>query len=111
MFELPMYNGELNAEQLDNWILQIEVYCKIQKFIEDNIKIQLDSLRLGGTDLIRWERISQDDLSTKVKIISSWYEFTQELKEHFYPLGYMQQAMMDWHNLRQDKGQSVQEYT
>ena len=43
-FELPIYNGELNAEKLDNWIRQIEVYCKIQKFTEDNIKIQLASL-------------------------------------------------------------------
>ena len=51
-FQLPMYNGELNAYKLDNWIHQIEVYCRIQNFIEDNIKIQLDSLRIGGTSLI-----------------------------------------------------------
>jgi hypothetical protein len=43
-FELPMYNGELNAEKLDNWIRQIEVYCRIQKFTEDVVKIQLASL-------------------------------------------------------------------
>ena len=40
-FDLPMYNGELNAEKLDNWIRQIEVYCRIQKFTEDVVKIQL----------------------------------------------------------------------
>ena len=38
-FDLPMYNGELNSEKLDNWICQIEVYCRIQKFIEDAVKI------------------------------------------------------------------------
>jgi hypothetical protein len=38
-FDLPMYNGELNAEKLDNWIRQIEVYCRIQKFTEDAVKI------------------------------------------------------------------------
>ena len=38
-FELPMYNGELNAEKLDNWIHQIEVYCRIQKFNEDVVEI------------------------------------------------------------------------
>ena len=51
-FELPMYNGDLNAEKLNNWIRQIEVYCRIQKFTKDNIKIQLASLQLGGTTLI-----------------------------------------------------------
>ena len=42
--ELPMYKGELNAKKLDNWIRQIEVYCRIQKFTEDVVKIQLASL-------------------------------------------------------------------
>ena len=36
-FELPIYNGELNTEKLDNWIRQIEFNCRIQKFTEDNI--------------------------------------------------------------------------
>jgi hypothetical protein len=27
--EFPMYNGEVNDEKLDNWICQIEVYCRI----------------------------------------------------------------------------------
>ena len=28
-FELPMYTGELNAEKLDNWVKQIEVYYRV----------------------------------------------------------------------------------
>ena len=43
-FELPIYNGELNVKKLDNWIHQIEVYCRIQNFNEHNINIQLASL-------------------------------------------------------------------
>ena len=43
-FELPIYNGELNAKKLDNWFHQIELYCRIQKFTEDRIKIQFPSL-------------------------------------------------------------------
>jgi hypothetical protein len=94
-FDLPVYNGELNAEKLDNWIRQIEVYCRIQKFTEDSTKIQLASLRLGGTALIWWERKTQEDITTKGNTISSWYEFTSALKKQFYLLGYMQQEMMD----------------
>ena len=62
---------EFDAEKLDNWIRQIEVYCRIQKFAKDNIKIQLVSLQLGGTALIWWESRSQEDISTKGKIVSS----------------------------------------
>ena len=28
-FDFPTYNGEINAEKLDDWIRQIEVYWKI----------------------------------------------------------------------------------
>ena len=28
-FELPMFNGEVNAENLDNWIRKLEVYLRI----------------------------------------------------------------------------------
>jgi hypothetical protein len=38
-FELPIYHGEVNAEKLDNWIRQIEVYCRIQKIQDDETKI------------------------------------------------------------------------
>jgi hypothetical protein len=43
-FELAMYDGELNVEKLDNWIKQIEFYCRIQKIVDDNAKIQLATL-------------------------------------------------------------------
>jgi hypothetical protein len=38
-FELPLYNGEVNAEKLDNWIRQIEFYSRIQKIQDDETKI------------------------------------------------------------------------
>ena len=46
-FELPMCNGELNAEKLDSWIRQIEFYYRIQKFTKDKINISLESLHMA----------------------------------------------------------------
>ncbi|KAH9288331.1 hypothetical protein KI387_032448, partial [Taxus chinensis] len=54
-FELPMYTGELNAEKLDNWVKQIEVYCRVQRIVDDEAKIHLETLQMGGTTLIWWE--------------------------------------------------------
>ena len=28
-FELPVYNGEVNGEKLDNWVRRLELYCNI----------------------------------------------------------------------------------
>jgi len=38
-FELPIYDGEMNPEKLDNWIKQLEVYCRIQNTSDDKTKI------------------------------------------------------------------------
>ena len=70
-FDLPTYNGELNAENLDDWIRQIEVYCKIQKITDDSENIKFSTLRPRGTALICWESKTHEYLLTKGKIISS----------------------------------------
>ena len=38
-FELPMFNGEVNVDKLDNWIRQLEVYLRIQNLQDDDTKI------------------------------------------------------------------------
>ena len=50
-FELPIYDGDLNAEKLDNWIKQLEVYCRVQGINDDPSKIQLATLRMSGMAL------------------------------------------------------------
>ena len=73
------YDGELNPKKLDNWVKQIEVYCRIQNINDDYSKIQLATLRLGGIDLIWWESKIKSDLRKKGKIISSCSKFTTTL--------------------------------
>jgi hypothetical protein len=61
--------------------------------------------------LIWWESKLQEGVQKNGKILSSWSEFTSALKKQFYPLGYTQKAIMEWQNLRQGKGKSVQSFT
>ena len=79
-FDLPMFNGESNAEKLNNWIRQIEVYCRIQQIVEDEEKIQLGSLRLSDTALIWWESKLQRSKNVG-NLFSSWPDFISALKE------------------------------
>jgi hypothetical protein len=81
--ELPIYNGEVNAEKLDNWIRQIEVYCRIQKIQDDETKIHLASLRLDGATLIWREYKTQEDMKKHGKILISWNDFIIQLKNNF----------------------------
>jgi hypothetical protein len=45
------------------------------------------------------------------KILSSWNDFIVAIKKQFYPLAYMQKAIMYWKNFRQAKGKNVQIFT
>ena len=45
------------------------------------------------------------------KVFNYWNDFVDALRRKFYPLAYIQKAIMDWQNFRQGKGQNVQSYT
>jgi hypothetical protein len=92
---LPLYNGEVNAEKLDNWICQIEFYSRIQKIQDDETKIQLASLRLDGSALVWWESKTQEEMKKNGKNLISWNDFIIAIKKQFYPLAYKQKATME----------------
>eukprot|EP00253_Pinus_taeda_P026054 PITA_26054 len=87
-FDLPMFNGESNVENLNNWIRQIEVYCRIQQIVDDEVNIQLASLQLSSTTLIWWERKLQSSKNYlrqgKGQDVQS---FTEEFRKQALNLG------------------------
>jgi len=82
----------------------------VQSIDSERRNTQLASFRLGGTTLVWWEGKTQADLQKYGKMVSAWNEFVSATKKQFYPLAYMQQAMMSSESLRQLKCQSVQSY-
>ena len=66
-----MYDGGVNVDKLDNWIHQIEVYCRIQRIKDDKTKIHHASLRLEGETLIWWEAKTQEDMKKHGRLLSS----------------------------------------
>ena len=74
-FDLQIHDGELNAEKLDNWIKQIDVYHRLQSIDLNKSKIQLASICLGGTALVWWEGRTQADMKRHGKTLSVWSEF------------------------------------
>ena len=88
-FELLMFNGDVNAEKLDNWIRQLEVYLRIQNLHDDDTKIQLASLRMDGAALVWWEAKTKEEIKKHGKITLTWTEFITAIKKQFYPLSYL----------------------
>jgi hypothetical protein len=75
-----MFNGDANAIKLDNWIRQVQVYCHVHHIDKEEVKVQLDSLRLEGTALI-WLETKIQDKSKCDNIISSWSEFKTTIRK------------------------------
>jgi hypothetical protein len=94
-FELPMYDGEVNAERLDNWVRQMEVYCSVQKIKNEATQIKLASLRLAGTSVIWWQSKLQNGTQRVDNVIPSWKDFIFVLRKQFYPLGYKEKALIE----------------
>jgi hypothetical protein len=86
------------------------VYFCVHPIDEEEVKVQLDSLRLEGTTLVWWESKLQDR-SKCGNLLSSWSEFKSAIMKRFYPLGYLHKAMMEWKSLRKSKGKTVQSFT
>jgi len=51
--------------------------------------------------LVSWEGKTQADMKRHGKTISVWSDYVSKIKKKFYPLAYMQQAMMSWQTLQQ----------
>jgi hypothetical protein len=109
-FELPMYDGEVNAERIDNWVRQMEVYCSVQQIKYEATQIKLTSLRLAGTTLIRWQSKLKNGTQQVGNVFPSWKVFVSTLKNQFNPLGYKEKDLIEWKGLKLRKGQTVQEY-
>ena len=77
-----MYDGEVNDERLDKWVLQPEVYFRIQNIKDDDSKIQLSSLRLEGATLIWWEAKNQEDMKKHGKVLTAWNVFLFHLEDN-----------------------------
>lgn len=66
---------------------------------------------MEGSTLIWWESKIQEEIKNHSKISISWNDFITAIKRQFYPLAHMQKAIMNWKNLKELKGQNVQDYT
>jgi hypothetical protein len=75
-----MFNGDDNLEKIDNCIRQVEVYCRVQHIDEEEVKVQLASLRLEDIALVWWESKLQGK-SNCGNLPSSWSEFKSMIRK------------------------------
>ncbi|KAI3729805.1 hypothetical protein L6452_18475 [Arctium lappa] len=104
--DIPTFDGTIDVEKLDYWIDQLETCFTLYGF-SSNEKVSFARLKLTSHALAWWN----SHLKTVDEEEIGWKEFIYLIRHEYYPMGYSQERWSRWHNHRQQRAQSVQEYT
>ena len=97
-FDIPLFEGHIDADALDKWLNLLEGYYSVQFFFDgENITFTL----LKSLPHVRywwegyWERYITDE-STLFGREPTWAKFVDSLKEEFYPIRNYDEQYMRW---------------
>jgi hypothetical protein len=107
--EVPMYEGNLDVEELLDWISALDKYFDYEE-IDDEKKVKHVVTILKGHATLWWDELQADRRCKGKSKIKSWDRMVAKLKAKFIPKYYQINLFRKLQNLRQ-KGLSVKEYT
>ncbi|KAL4379296.1 hypothetical protein GQ457_02G038830 [Hibiscus cannabinus] len=79
------FKGTRNAQDVENYILELEEYFQAANITEDTKKVKIASIYLTDFARMWWRRRCTDEKHGGTKV-ETWEEFQEELKAHFYPV-------------------------
>ena len=77
--EVPMYSGNLNVEELMDWINALSKYFDLEE-IEDKKKVGYVATRLKGHASIWWDELQIHQERRGKKQVNSWYKMLYKIK-------------------------------
>jgi hypothetical protein len=112
-FDIPVFEGQIDAEALDKWLNLLEGYFSVHKFF-DKEKITFTLLKALPHVKHWWETYWEQSSIEESEIYGvdpTWDFFVDAVKEQYYPVGNYEDQYMRWTTLRQERGQVVPEFT
>jgi hypothetical protein len=107
--DIPVYEGNLDAEDLLDWIRALDTYFDYED-VEEDKKVKHDVTRLKGHATLWWDELQVDRRGKGKKKINSWDRMIAKMKAKFIPRDYQITLFQIMKNLRQ-KMMTVKEYT
>jgi hypothetical protein len=112
-FDIPLFEGYIDADSLEKWLNLIEGYSFVQSFSNsENITFAL----LKSLPHVKswWEGYWERHITDKYMSFGrepTWVEFVDALKEEFYLVGSDEEQYMRWTTQCQERDQTMLEYT
>jgi cell fate (sporulation/competence/biofilm development) regulator YlbF (YheA/YmcA/DUF963 family) len=107
--DIPVYEGNLDAEELLDWIRALDTYFDYEDVKEDN-KVKHVVTCLKGHVALWWDELQADKCCKGKQKIKSWDRMIAKMKAKFIPRDYQISLFRRMQNLRQ-KLMTVKEYT
>jgi hypothetical protein len=112
-FDIPVFEGQIDADALDKWLNLLEGYFSVHNF-SDREKITFTLLK-ALPHVKHWWETYWEKISTEESGIygaePTWDFFVDAVKEQYYPVGNYEDQYMRWTTLWQERGQAVPEFT
>jgi hypothetical protein len=106
--DIPVYEGNLNAEELLDWIRALDTYFDYED-VEEDKKVKHVVTRLKGHAALWWDELQANRCYQGKQKIKSWDRMIASMKEKFIPRDYQITLFRRMQNLRQ-KLMTVKEY-
>jgi hypothetical protein len=107
--DIPVYEGNLDAEELLDWIRALDTYFDYED-VEEDKKVRHAITRLKGHATLWWDELQADRRYKGKQKIKSWDQMIAKMKEKFIPKDYQITPFRRMQNVRQ-KLMTLKEYT
>jgi hypothetical protein len=107
--DIPIYEGNLDAEELLDWIRALDTYFDYEDVEEEN-KVKHVVTHLKGHASLWWDELQDDRRCKGKQKIKSWDRMIAKMKAKCIPIDYQITLFRRMQNLRQ-KLMTVKEYT
>jgi hypothetical protein len=98
--EIPMYEGNLDVEELLDWIRDLDKYFDYED-VEEEKKVKHAVTRLKGHATLWWDEVQVDRRCKGKQKIKSWDRMVAKMKAKFIPKDYQITLFQRMQNLRQ----------
>jgi hypothetical protein len=112
-FDIPVFEGQIDAEALEKWLTLLEGYFSVHNF-SDKEKITFTLLKSLPHVKHWWETYWEQSSTEESGIYGADPTgdfFVDAVKEQYYPVGNYEDQYMRWTTLWQERGQAVLEFT
>jgi hypothetical protein len=106
---IPVYEGNLDVEELLDWIRALDTYFDYED-VEEDKKVKHAVTRLKGHAALWWDELQEDRRCKGKYKIKSWDRMIAKMKAKFIPRDYQISLFRRMQNLRQ-KLMTIKEYT